>query len=118
MKRLLRYTDLWMQFTLFALVIVSILANENVWFWALMGQFAIGMYQVTSAAFHTASRTYRYPLNLRMNHYWLGVILYGITAVVLYSIGLEAIFIWFFIAGGWLLASYFFGLTIVHDLRL
>ena len=117
MKQLIRYIDLWMQLVLFVVVIISMLINENVWFWALMGQFAIGMYQLTSAAFHTVSRTYRYPLNLRMNHYWLGVIFYGITATILYNLAPEKAFLWFFALGGWFLATYFFGLTLVHDLK-
>jgi hypothetical protein len=111
MKTGLRYLDVYMQAVLFACVMVAIILHEDVWYWLLMGQLAIGMYQLTSAAFHTASRTFKYPLNLRLNQYWIGVVLYGIVAVWVYIKGTDTVFKWLFIAGAYGLALCYFVLS-------
>ena len=111
MKTGLKYLDLYMQAVLFACVIIAVLLHEDVWYWLLMGQLAIGMYQLTSAAFHTASRTFKYPLNLRLNQYWIGVMLYALLAFWVYHKGTDAAFKWLFIIGAYSLALCYFVLT-------
>ncbi len=111
MTKGLKHIDLYMQAVLFGCVLLAIILHEDVWYWLLMGQLAIGMYQLTSAAFHTASRTYKYPLNLRLNQYWIGVVLYGLLAVWVYFKGSDSVFKWLFIIGAYGLALCYFALT-------
>ena len=77
---------------------------------AAMAQLGIGITQLISASVHTLRRDFKYPLNTRVNIYWIGTVLYFI-ALVTAAIQSVDIFHPAFMAAAWGLAIYYGYLT-------
>ena len=101
------------QLALATVALISVLFLRNVdggIVIALLAQLLMGITQLTSAAVHTVRRDFKYPLNTRVNFYWIGLFLYGVAfAAVAFLTG--EIFQPLLVIGAWILATYYGYLT-------
>jgi hypothetical protein len=101
------------QLALASVALVSVVFLRNVEggiIIAILAQLLIGITQLIGATVHTLKHDFKYPLNTKVNFYWIGTVLYMIAYV--FSVAQTGDFFHpVFVIGAWILATYYGYLT-------
>jgi len=66
------------------------LVAESGLFWMLMAQLFLGVLQPVLAIIYVVRERLLYPLNARMNQYFIGVVVFGVLTGVFYLFGVTS----------------------------